>query len=67
MGGCSSGGKVILFTGLLSVRRFVNYIPALQNEQGNSERCSCSHQCVLYVASQTSFPCGPADYVETVV
>ncbi|KRY03772.1 hypothetical protein T01_1966, partial [Trichinella spiralis] len=26
-----------LFTGLLSVRRFVNYIPALQNEQGNSD------------------------------
>ncbi|XP_003379957.1 hypothetical protein Tsp_03606 [Trichinella spiralis] len=28
---------VILFTGLLSVRRVVNYISALQNEPGNSE------------------------------
>ncbi|XP_003379864.1 putative undecaprenyl diphosphate synthase [Trichinella spiralis] len=28
---------VILFTGLLSVRRVVNYISALQNEPGNSD------------------------------
>ncbi|KAL1245440.1 Nucleoid-associated protein [Trichinella spiralis] len=47
---CSSGGKVILFTGLLAVRRVVNYISALQYEPGNSDTSDVEdHENLYYI------------------